>query len=58
MNIELILLEFTVKNRRWLYIGIYKPSSQNEKYFIDNLSKTLRQLTCQYDRTMLIGDFN
>ena len=57
INIELILLEFTVKNQRWLCIGIYRPPSQNEKYFIDHLSKTLGQLTCQDDKTMLIGGF-
>ena len=39
MDIELILLEFTVKNRRWLCVGIYRPPFQNEKYFIDHLSK-------------------
>ena len=37
---ELILLEFTVKNRQWLRIRIYRSPSQNEKYFIDHLSKT------------------
>ena len=31
MDIELILLEFTVKNQRWLCVGIYRPPSQNEK---------------------------
>ena len=30
----------------------------NEKYFIDHLSKILGQLTCQYNKTMLIEDFN
>ena len=45
MDIELILLEFTVKNQRWLCVGIYRPPSQNEKYFIDHLSKTLSQLS-------------
>ena len=58
MDIELILLDFTVKNQRWLCVGIYRPPSQNEKYFIDYLSKTLGQFSCQYDKTMLIGDFN
>ena len=58
MDIELILLEFTVKNQRWLCVGIYRPPSQNEKYFIDHLSKTLGQLSRQYDKTVLIGDFN
>ena len=50
--------EFTVKNQRWLCVDIYRPPSQNEKYFIDHSSKTLGQLSCQYDKTMLIGDFN
>ena len=58
MDIKLILLEFTVKNQRWLCVGIYRPPSQNEKYFIDHLSKTLGQLSRQYDKTVLIGDFN
>ena len=57
MDFELILLEFTVKNQRCC-VGIYRPPSQNEKYFIDHLSKTLGQLSCQYDKTVLIGDFN
>ena len=56
-DIETILLHFTVKNRKWLNIGLYKPPSQNEKYFLDDISKTLGQLTCQYDKTILIGDF-
>ena len=55
---EIILLDFTVKNRKWLCIGLYKPPSQNVKYFLDHLSKTLGQLTCQYDKTILIRDFN
>ena len=58
MDTELILLEFTVKIQRWLCVGIYRPPPQNEKYFIDHLSKTLGQLSCQYDKNMLIGDFN
>ena len=37
---------------------MYRAPSQNEKYFIELLSKTLGQLSCQYDKTMLIGDFN
>ena len=41
MDIELILLEFTIKIQKWLSVGIYRPPTQNEKYFIDHLSKTL-----------------
>ena len=57
MDIELILLEFTVKTRRRLCIGIYRSPSHNEKYFIDRLSEILGQLTCNYDKTMLIENF-
>ena len=39
-------------------VGIYRPPPQNEKYFIDHLSKTLGQLSRQYDKIVLIGDFN
>ena len=58
MDIELILVEFIVKSQRWLYVGIYRQKSQNEKYSIDHLSKAVGQLSCQYDKTVLIGDFN
>ena len=51
MDIELILLEFTAKNQRWLCVVIYRSPSQNEKYFIDHLSKTLGPFSCRYDKT-------
>ena len=55
---ELILLPFSIKGLKWLFIGVYKGPSQNEKYFLDNLSKNLSELTCQHDKPILIGDFN
>ena len=55
---ELILFDVTVKNKNWLFIVFYKLPSQNEKYFLHHLSKTLVQLTCPYDKTNLIRDFN
>ena len=51
-------ININFKNQRWLCVGIYRPPSQNEKYFIDHLSKTLGQLSGQYDKTVLIGGFN
>ena len=36
-DIEIILVDFTVKNRKWLCIGLYRRPSQNEKYFLDHL---------------------
>ena len=57
-DIEMIDIEFLVKTRKWLCIGLYKSSSQNENYFLDILSKVSSKQTCQYENIMLIGDFN
>ena len=58
MDIELTFLEFTIKSQTWLCVGVYRPPCQNEKYCIDHLSKALCQLSGQYDKIVLIGDFN
>lgn len=55
---ELILLYFTLKNQSCLCVGLYKLPSQIEKYFLNYLSKTLAQLTRQYEQIILIRDFN
>ena len=55
---DITLIEFSIKTRKWLCIGLYKPPSQNDKYFLDNLSLILNKLTCQFDNFILMGDFN
>ena len=55
---EIILIEFSIKIRKWFCIGLYKPPSQNDKYFLDNLSLILNKLTCKFDSIMLMEDFN
>ena len=55
---EVTLIELSIKSRKWLCIGLYKPPSQNEKYFLDNLSFALTKMSCEYENVMLIGDFN
>ena len=57
-NCEIILIEFSTKTRKLRCIVVYKPSSQEDKYFIDHLSLILNKLTCQFDKIMLIGNFN
>ena len=52
------LIELSIKSRKWLCIGLYKPPSQNEKYFLDNLSLALTKMSCEYENVVLIGDFN
>ena len=45
---KMVLLEFFIKTRSWLFIGPYKPPSQNENNFLGNLSFIINRLTCQY----------
>ena len=52
---EIILIEFSIKTRKCLCIGLYKPPSQNDKYFLDNLLLILIKLTCQFYNILLMG---
>ena len=55
---EIVLMEFSIKTRKWLFIGLYKPFSQDENSFLDNLSLIINRVTWQYKNFMLTGDFN
>ena len=55
---EVTLIELLIKSQKWLCIGLYKPPSKNEKYFLDNLSHALTKMSCEYENVTLIGDFN
>ena len=54
----IVLIEFSIKIRKWLCISLYKRPSQNNNYFLDNLSLILNKLTCKFDNIVLMGDFN
>ena len=38
---ETIFLEVNVQSSKWLFVGCYKPPSQNEEFFTINLCKTM-----------------
>ena len=42
---EVTLIQLSIKSRKWLCIGLYKPSSRNEKYFVDNISLALTKMS-------------
>ena len=43
---------------KWLIVGCYHPPSQNDNYFFYNLSKALDSLNSNYEKFLLVGDFN
>ena len=54
-----ILCEFSLRNRKLLCFGLYKPTEQNDKIFLDAIAGTLTKLSCKYgNNIMLIVDFN
>ena len=57
-NFEIIFLEITLCNRKWLLIGLYKPPGQKEKGFLENLYSILNKSISEYENIILISDFN
>ena len=41
---ETIFLEVNVQSSKWQFVSCYKPPSQNEQFFISNLSKTFNKI--------------
>ena len=57
-NFEIIFLEITLRNRKWLLIGLYKPPGQKEKGSLENLNSILNKYISKYENIILIGYFN
>ena len=57
-NLELIAIEIHQNKRRWIFIGMYKPPSQNDWEFTSRLSSIIDYYSPKYENLILIGDFN
>ena len=57
-NSEIIVFEFSVSNKKWLLLGNYKPPSQNDLSFINELNLALNFFSPIYENFVLLGDFN
>ena len=56
-DIEGIFVETNFRKSKWLLCGTYHPPSQSDQYYFDNIDKAL-DVYCQYEKIMLVGDFN
>ena len=54
---EAIYLEINIRSRKWLIVGLYKPPSQNNSLFLENMSKNLSRYLDSYENITLLGDF-
>ena len=57
-NIVCLFIELNIRKTKWLIVGCYHPPSQNDNYFFYNLSKALDSLNSNYEKFLLVGDFN
>ena len=57
-DIESIFIEINLFKIKWLLCGCYHPPTQDDHYFFTNLSNALDRYTQNYEKILLIGDFN
>ena len=55
---EIISLDFSISNKKWLLLSIYNPRSQNEASFVEQIKLTLNTYSTSYENFLLIVDFN
>ena len=55
---EAIYLKINMWLRNWLIAGLYKPSSQNNSLFLENMLKNLSRYLDSYENVALLGDFD
>ena len=55
---EIIVSEFGISNKKWLLLGNYKPSSQNELSFVNEIKFLLNFFSSSYENFLLLGDFS
>ena len=56
-NSEIILFEFSVSDKKWLLLGNYRPPSQNDLSFINELNLALNFFSPVYQNFVLLCDF-
>ena len=55
---EIISIDFSISNRKWLVLGIYNLPSQNEALFVEQIKVTVNTYSTTYDNFPPLGDFN
>ena len=57
-DMQVIMVEVNLRKQKWLLLSIYRPPSQNVKYFLDNISTVIDFYSTTYENIIVIGDFN
>ena len=57
-DLEFMTFEFHQSKQKWLFLGIYKPPSQNDIEFLKSIFLILDYYLPTYESFVVIGDFN
>ena len=57
-DIEFICFEINLRRKKWVLFCIYRPPSQEQAYFFDEIGKAIVHHSEKYENFMLFGDFN
>ena len=57
-DVECLFIELNVRKVKWLIVDCYHLPSQNDDYYFCSLSKVLDSLNTNYEKFLLIEDFN
>ena len=57
-DIQIIVVELKLRKHNWLLFSIYRPPSQNLKYFLENLTLLIDYYALTYENLVIMGDFN
>ena len=57
-DIQILPIELNLRSKKWLLLPIYRPPTQNDNYFRENLSRVVDFYSRTYDSIMVLDDFN
>ena len=57
-TMECLITEINLHKKKWAMLSIYRPSSQDEKRFYEELGKAMDYLSDTYENFIILGDFN
>ena len=57
-DIEAIIFELTLRNKKWIIMGAYNPAYETIPYVLDRVIISLDKSMANYDNILILGDHN
>ena len=57
-DMQLFVFEINLRREKWFFLRIYKPPSQNWKYFLGSLHDIIDFYSGTYDKHIVLDSFN